>query len=93
MSSGRPDEPCGEANDRPRACGASGVPLEKDYVLPATSRTNIWVNTESFPSLGLVLANTDVSAVIQSLDATPIIVERALCLTRQGRPFNAGLFG
>ncbi len=66
------------------------LPLEKDYVLPPTSRTNIWVNVEDVPGHGLALASTDVSAVITSLDATPIIVERALYLTSQGRLFNAG---
>ena len=62
----------------------SGPPLEKDYLLPPNSRTNIWVDTEEFPGLGLALASTDVSAVIESLDATPIIVERAMYLTRPG---------
>ena len=84
-------EPGGDADTvRVRYLRPSGAPLVKDYVLPASSRTNIWVNTESFPGLGLALASTDVSAVLQSLDATPIIVERALYLTSQGRLFNAG---
>lgn len=68
----------------------SGGPLEKTYTLAPNSRTNIWVNVEHFDGLGQALASTDVSAVIQSLDGTPIIVERAMYLSNQGRVFNAG---
>ena len=75
---------------RVRYLRPSGAPLEKDYVLLPTSRTNIWVDLEDIPGHGLALTSTDVSAVITSLDATPIIVERALYLTSQGRRFNAG---
>ncbi len=69
---------------------ASGAPLAKDYVLPPTSRTNIWVNLEDFPGRGRALASAEFSAVIESLDDTPIIVERAMYLSNQGRLFNAG---
>ena len=75
---------------RVRYLRPSGAPIEKDYLLPPNSRTSIWVDNEDIPGLGLVLASTDVSAVITSLDATPIIVERALYLSNQGRVFNAG---
>ncbi len=68
----------------------AGVPLTKRYVLPARSRTNIWVNQEEFPGLGKALANAEISAVIESLDGTPIIVERAMYRSNQGRVFNAG---
>jgi hypothetical protein len=68
----------------------SAPPLEKTYSLPPTSRTNIWVNHEDLPGAGRVLASTDVSAVVRSVDGTPIIVERAMYLTRQGRLFEAG---
>jgi hypothetical protein len=67
-----------------------GAPLEKTYVLPPRSRTNIWVNVEEFAGLGQALADADVSGVVESLDDTPIIVERAMYLTSQGRTFNAG---
>lgn len=67
-----------------------GVPLEKQYVLPPQSRTNIWVNVENFPGEGAALAAAEFSAVIESLDATPIIVERAMYRSNQGRLFNAG---
>jgi hypothetical protein len=66
------------------------TPLEKTYTLLPTSRTNIWVNLEEFDGVGRALAATDVSAVIETLDDTPIIVERAMYLSNQGRAFNAG---
>ncbi len=75
---------------RVRYLRPAGAPLEKTYLLPPTSRTDIWVNLEVFAGLGQALASTDVSAVIESLDGTPIIVERAMYLSNQGRPFNAG---
>ena len=79
-----------ETTVRVRYLRPSGEPLEKTYRLAPTSRTNIWVNVEEFDGAGRALASTDVSAVIESLDATPIIVERALYLTRSGRLFDAG---
>lgn len=69
---------------------ATGAPLTKTYVLPARSRTNIWVNEEQFPGLGKALASAEFSAVIASQDDTPIIVERAMYRSNQGRMFNAG---
>ena len=68
----------------------TGVPLTKSYVLPARSRVNIWVNQEEFPGVGKALANAEISAVIESQDDTPIIVERAMYRSNQGRVFNAG---
>ncbi len=65
----------------------SGAPLDKTYTLPPTSRTNIWVNLEQFDGLGRALAAADVSAVLESLDGTPIIVERAMYLSRPGGAF------
>jgi hypothetical protein len=79
-----------ETQVRVRYLRPSGAPLEKTYRLAPTSRTNIWVNVEEFDGLGAALASTDVSAVIESLDVTPIIVERALYLSSAGRLFNAG---
>lgn len=68
----------------------TGGPLEKTYVLPAQSRENIWANREQFDGLGTALASAEFSAVVESLDGTPIIVERAMYLSSQGRTFNAG---
>ncbi len=79
-----------DATVRVRYLRPTGVPLEKTYQLPPASRTNIWVDVEEFAGLGAALANTDVSAAIESLDGTPIIVERAMYLSNQGRRFNAG---
>jgi hypothetical protein len=75
---------------RVRYLRTSGTPLEKEYVLAPQSRTNIWVNVEEFPGQGRALAAAECSAVIESLDDTPIIVERAMYRSNQGRPFNAG---
>ncbi|WP_239493485.1 BACON domain-containing protein [Luteitalea sp. TBR-22] len=75
---------------RVRYLRGSGPPLEKVYLLPALSRTNIWVNVEEFPGLGRALAAEEVSAVIETQDGTPIIVERAMYRSNQGRTFNAG---
>lgn len=68
----------------------AGAPLGKTYQLPPQSRMNIWVNVEDFGSLGQALASAEFSAVIESLDATPIIVERAMYRSNHGRTFNAG---
>ncbi|BCS34937.1 hypothetical protein TBR22_A41630 [Luteitalea sp. TBR-22] len=75
---------------RVRYLRAAGGPLEKVYPLPARSRTNIWVNVEEFPGLGKALAAAEVSAVIESLDATPFIVERAMYRSTPERTFDAG---
>jgi hypothetical protein len=64
--------------------------IEKSYELPATSRTNIWVNAEEFPGLGRALSSTDVSAVIDVTNDQPIVVERAMYLDRPGQMFGAG---
>jgi hypothetical protein len=58
-------------------------PIEKTYTLPPASRTTLIVDTAD-PAL----ASTDVSAVITS--SLPIIVERAMYLSRPGEPFAAG---
>lgn len=68
----------------------TGAPLVKTYALPPRSRTNIWVNVEEFPGLGQALAAAEFSAVVESQDGTPIIVERAMYRSNQGRTFNAG---
>ena len=79
-----------DASVRVRYLRPGGAALEKTYLLAPHSRTNIHVDHEQFPGLGQALASTDVSAVLESTDGTPIIVERAMYLTSQGRVFNAG---
>ena len=58
------------------------APLERDYTIDANRRFNIWV--DQIPEL----AKTDVSAVITA--DGPIIVERAMYLTRGGVFFLGG---
>ena len=87
------ENPAEVASDfRVRYLRPSGAPLEKTYRIGPRARMNIWVNHEQFPdaSGNLALAATDVSADIESLDATPIIVERALYLSSGGVAFRAG---
>jgi len=66
------------------------APLIKTYRVAARSRFNIWVNIEQFDGLGQALASTDLSAVIDVVNDAPIIVERAMYLTRAGQQFAAG---
>lgn len=79
-----------ETTARVRYLRTAGAPLEKQYTLAPRSRTNIWVNEELFPGLGQALAAAECSAVIESLDGAPIIVERAMYRSNQSRQFNAG---
>ena len=58
-------------------------PVQRSYVLPANSRTTIPVNAQARE-----LASTDVSAAITA--DQPILVERAMYLSRDGQPFAAG---
>jgi hypothetical protein len=55
-----------------------GTVHTKQYTVSAQSRFNIWVDEEEIPGLGKVLANTAVSTTIASLNAVPIVVERAM---------------
>jgi uncharacterized delta-60 repeat protein len=59
------------------------TPLNRTLTLPPNSRTTIPVDDQ-----GPELASTDVSAVITA--AQPIIVERAMYISRPGQPFAAG---
>jgi hypothetical protein len=72
----------------------SGPPLVQTYRVAARSRFTVWVNVELFsghPVIPPPLSSTDVSAVVETLDGTPIIVERAMYLSKvNGRPFEAG---
>jgi hypothetical protein len=58
-------------------------PIVKTYTLAARSRTTIPVDGE-----GAALESTDVSAVVEA--TAPIIVERAMYMTRGGQVFAAG---
>jgi hypothetical protein len=60
-----------------------GSPIEKNYVVAARSRFNLWVDVDD-PRL----ANTDVSAVVTS--NLPTIVERAMYKSRDVMLFDAG---
>ena len=59
------------------------TPIERQYSLPANSRTTIPVDEQ-----GPGLAATDVSAVISA--PVPIIAERAMYYSRPGQSFAAG---
>ncbi|HTV01060.1 MAG TPA: hypothetical protein VMF13_10995 [Luteitalea sp.] len=74
---------------RVRYLRPTAPPLEKHYLLAPRSRRTIWVNAEEFTGVGLAFASSDVSAVIESLDNTPILAERSMYLSR-GRTFEAG---
>jgi hypothetical protein len=78
------------ASVRVRYLRADTTPLEALYTLPPTSRTNIWVNQEQFPGLGRALASTEVSALVESVNGQPIVVERAMYLDGAGQSFTAG---
>ena len=71
-------------------------PLTKTYTVGPRSRFTIWVDYEQFPGdapQAPSLSNTDVSAKIESVDGTPIIVERAMYRTTPdgvGLGFEAG---
>lgn len=67
-------------------------PLEKQYLLPPRSRTNIWVDVEQFDGQA-VLTAADVSAVIEVTRGPAIIAERAMYFSpagQGGRVFDAG---
>ena len=64
---------------------APAAPVVTTYSVGPNSRFNIWVNQQ-----GAALASTDVSAVIRSTNAVPIIVERAMYLNRGSQTFGAG---
>jgi hypothetical protein len=62
----------------------SGPPLERFYTVPAQQRMNIYV--DEIPEL----RETDVSAVIESTNQVPIIVERAMYVSNGASPFEGG---
>ena len=61
------------------------APIAKQYVLPASSRTTVWVNLED-PRL----AAAEVSSSIRTRNGEGIVVERAMYRDAPGRPFGAG---
>jgi Tol biopolymer transport system component len=63
---------------------AGQAPLTRTYTLPPSSRTTIEVE-----AVDALLTSTDVSAAISA--AQPIVVERAMYLSRPDQPFAAGL--
>ncbi len=68
-----------------------GEALEKTYQLPPRSRTSVWVDQEVFDATGAqALNNTEVSAIVETLDGAGIVVERAMYDSRQGITFAAG---
>ena len=70
---------------------SSGAPLTKNYVVPAQSRFNIWVDNEGATDPALAaLASAEFSAVIESTNGVPIIAERAMYLDQPGRALGAG---
>ena len=81
------------ATVRVRYLRPAASPLEKTYIVEPGSRFNIWVDTEQFPTPGgpaALLEATDVSAVLEVVNGPPIIVERAMYLSRPGQTFLAG---
>lgn len=60
-------------------------PLTKNYIVPGNTRSTIWVNVED-----ALLASTDVSAVVRSLNGVAVVVERAMYLDRPNEKFVAG---
>jgi Tol biopolymer transport system component len=62
----------------------SGATLTRTYTVPAASRRTIYV--DEIPEL----AATDVSAVLESVNGVPIIVERAMYMTRNNQTFGGG---
>ncbi len=79
-----------EAQVRVRFLRPTGPPLERLYLLPPSSRVNVWVNQEVFPGLGRALAAAEVSADLEVLNGQPIVVERAMYRDVPAQPFGAG---
>jgi hypothetical protein len=57
---------------------SDGRVFTKTYDVRANSRLTIWVDGEEIPGHGRVLTNVDVSTVLTSVNAVPIIAERAM---------------
>lgn len=55
-----------------------GSTLSRDYEVGASSRFTIWVDQEAFGDAGSALADTAVSIALTSVNAVPVVVERAM---------------
>jgi hypothetical protein len=71
------------------------TPIEKTYIVPRASRRTIWVDDETFEVGGgaapvKLLEATDVSAVIEVMNNQPIVVERAMYMSRDDEAYSAG---
>jgi YVTN family beta-propeller protein len=62
----------------------TGPPVVRTYAVPPSRRLTIYVDQVSG------LESTDISAAVTSLNAVPIIVERAMYYSRPGTTFAAG---
>lgn len=63
-------------------------PLLRLYQVPASSRLTIWVDVED-----AALASEEVAAIVESTNGVPIVVERAMYLSRPGELFTGGTAG
>jgi hypothetical protein len=72
----------------------SGAPVRKAYTVAGRSRLTIGVDTQTGylgrPAYERTLQASDVSATIVSTNGVPILVERAMYMTVNGRLFAAG---
>jgi hypothetical protein len=72
----------------------SGGPVTKSYTVNPRSRRTINIDNETGfvgrPTTERTLQSTDVSAQIVSTNGVPILVERAMYMTSNGRVFAAG---
>jgi hypothetical protein len=67
-----------EAHVEARYLLASGQVFTKTYTVAADSRRTIHVDAEELPGLGRVLASTELSTTLTSLNGAPIVVERTM---------------
>jgi hypothetical protein len=72
----------------------SGTPVTKSYTVNPRSRRTVNIDNETGfsgrPATERTLGSTDVSATILSTNGVPILVERAMYMTVNGRVFAAG---
>jgi hypothetical protein len=69
------------------------APIETTYTVARASRRTIWVDDETFEigsSSRKLLEATDVSAVIEVTNNQPIVVERAMYMSRADEAYSAG---
>ncbi len=63
---------------------APQTPITREYALPAGARIVVWANQELLPHSG------DFGATFESIDATPIVVERSMYTSSPAAPFFGG---